>query len=181
MNFSELINEKPIPVTSLDVNGNIINIQQSISTEEKKDLADLVLQESFDEGIYNPILIDAYFYTYIVMFYTDIDFSDEDKENVLATYDKLKQDGLLDKIVNEIPEDEWKEIYDYMTQLEEVNLTYRRTAIYAINSIIQSLPILVEEAKDILNNFDPSKFQEVINFANAANGGRDFRTNQPIE
>lgn len=181
MNFSELINEKPIPVTPLDVNGNTINIQQSISTEEKKDLVDLVLQESFDEGIYNPILIDAYFYTYIVMFYTDIDFSDEDKENVLATYDKLKQDDLLDKIVNEIPEDEWKEIYDYMTQLEEVNLTYRRTAIYAINSIIQSLPGLIEETKDILNNFDPSKFQEVINFANAANGGRDFRTNQPVE
>lgn len=181
MNFSELINEKPIPVTPLDVNGNTINIQQSISTEEKKDLVDLVLQESFDEGIYNPILIDAYFYTYIVMFYTDIEFSDEDKENVLTTYDKLKQDNLLDKIVNEIPEDEWKEIYDYMTQLEEVNLTYRRTVIYAINSIIQSLPGLIEETKDILNNFDPSKFQEVINFANAANGGRDFRTNQPIE
>lgn len=181
MNFSELINEKPIPVTPLDVNGNTINIQQSISTEDKKELADLVLQESFEDGIYHPILVDAYFYTFVVMFYTDIDFSDEEKANVLDTYDKLRQDGLLDKIIAEIPEDEWKELYEYVTQIEEVNLKYKQTAAYLITSLVNSMPNAMQQASDILNSFDPEKFQEVVNFANAANAGRDFQTNQPIE
>ena len=39
----------------------------------------------------------------------------------------------------------------------------------------------MEQVGEIVNNFDPAKYQAVIDFATAANGGRDINTIQSVE
>jgi hypothetical protein len=39
----------------------------------------------------------------------------------------------------------------------------------------------MEQVGEIINNFDPAKYQNVVDFATAANGGRNINTNQPVE
>ena len=43
-----------------------------------------------------------------------------------------------------------------------------------IYNLFKEMPANAEKLQDILNNFDPEKYQEVINFARAANGGREI-------
>ena len=47
-----------------------------------------------------------------------------------------------------------------------------------LQSVIQDLPKNAQMAADIVNNFDKSKYQAVVDFATAANGGRNIETNQ---
>jgi hypothetical protein len=50
-----------------------------------------------------------------------------------------------------------------------------------INKLINDLPKNAEAAAKIVENFDPQKYKEVVDFARYANGGRDINTNLPIE
>ncbi|MBO7079189.1 MAG: hypothetical protein J6W64_05215 [Bacilli bacterium] len=51
-------------------------------------------------------------------------------------------------------------------------IRYRGTAAAVVNAFIQDLPRNAEIAKEIVDSFDPQKYQEVVEFAKAANGGR---------
>ena len=58
-------------------------------------------------------------------------------------------------------------------KLEE--LENRATAF--LTKVIQDLPKNAEAAAKIVDEFDPEKFQQVIDFATAANGGRPIGSN----
>ena len=60
----------------------------------------------------------------------------------------------------------------------KMNLQYRNSATSLIRSIINDLPANAQAAADIVSTFDKDKYQEVINFATAANGGRNIHTNR---
>jgi hypothetical protein len=55
---------------------------------------------------------------------------------------------------------------------------YNSTLAGTIQSIFEIAPDAGEKMNEILNSFDKEKFQEVIEFAKAANGGRDFPIGQ---
>ena len=57
--------------------------------------------------------------------------------------------------------------------LEE--LENRATAF--LTKVIRDLPADAEAAAKIVDEFDPEKFQKVIDFATAANGGRPIDSN----
>ena len=44
-----------------------------------------------------------------------------------------------------------------------------------ITEIIDNLPLQAEQMQKIVDNFDPQKFQNVLDFAKAANGGREIK------
>jgi hypothetical protein len=51
-------------------------------------------------------------------------------------------------------------------------LTYNTTTAAVISKFIDDLPANAEAAKKIVDNFDQTKYKAVIDFAQAANGGR---------
>ena len=55
------------------------------------------------------------------------------------------------------------------------------TMVQAVKDFMDRLPAQMEQVAEIINTFDPEKYQNVIDFATAANGGRNINTNQPIE
>jgi hypothetical protein len=67
---------------------------------------------------------------------------------------------------------------DYIEDIMEDTLTYKNTAGAVLQSIIQDLPRNAQAAADIVKSFDPKQYQAVIDFATAANGGRNIETNQ---
>ena len=58
-----------------------------------------------------------------------------------------------------------------MTYQEDM-LKYKNTAGGVLQSLIQDLPRNAQMAAEIVDNFDKNKFQAVVDFATAANGGR---------
>ena len=150
----------------------IITVRNYLPIQQKNDLVQISLQQAEHEGIYNNVLLDMYFHLNIVFSYTNINFTDKQKDNEFKLYDELKCNGLIDKVIEAIGEEEYNELFDYLQEMAEENLTYRDSTASMIRTIIKDLPKNAETASEIVNSFDKDKYQAVIDFANAANGNR---------
>jgi hypothetical protein len=161
-----------IEVNTFDFNGNQIEVLKYLPLEDKYDLINLALQSAKEETIYNPIKLEAYFHLYILMMYTNINFTEKQKEDKVKLYDTLKSNGLIDQVLINMEEDEYNFLCESLNQQEEDILKYQNTVAGIINNIIENLPIRAEEMQQIVDNFDPSKFENVLNFAKAVNNGK---------
>ena len=161
-------------VKTFDYEGSTIEVLQYLPFEDKYSLIMITLQNALEEGIYNPLRLDMYFHLFLVYSYTNITFTDKQRENEFKLYDALKSNGLLDSVLSNIPESEYITLFDLLNEMVEVKTKYNRSVVSLVQSLIHDLPSQAQAAMDIVNNFDKDKFQEVVNFAKAANGGREI-------
>lgn len=170
---------KPMNTTSaFEFEGQQVEVLNYLPIEDKYDLVMITLQKAEQDGIYNPLLLDLYFHLHLVYMYTNLSFTDKQKENEPKIYDTLTSNGFFDKFFEVLDEVEYAELMSYIEELQNMTLHYRNTAGAVLQSIIQDLPANAQAAADIVKNFDPNKYQAVIDFATAANGGRNIETNR---
>ena len=100
--------------------------------------------------------------------------------NELKLYDVLKSNGFIDLMLSHINDTEYNELQYYIEKYVKDNLKYKNTAGSVLQSVINDLPKNAQAAMDIVNSFDKDKYQQVVDFANAANGGRNFMTNETV-
>lgn len=159
----------------IDFNGNQFEVLQYLPIEDKYDLIMVTLQKCYEEGIYNPIKKDMYFHLYLVYMYTDISFTDKQKEDEEKLYNALESNGVITEVIKNIPEEEYNKLFEYMDELIEERMRYSLSSAAMISNVINTLPEKAQEAVNALNGFDPDKFKAVQDFAKAANGGRDIQ------
>lgn len=169
MNLKELNFSKNVASTKIK---NDVTVYSTIPSSEKIDLIQIALQKADEEGVYNEIKLDIYFHLNLVYLYTDLEIDDEDKQDELELYDILNNNGFIDEVIDAIGETEYKDLVDYLNETKEQNLKYNNTAAAVIRRIISDLPANAAAAKELLDEFNPEAYQEVMNFAAAANGGR---------
>lgn len=162
----------------MDFNGQEVDIIQYLPVEDKYDLIMVTLQKSEEDGIYNPLKLDMYFHLHLVYMYTNLSFTDKQRENETKLYDVLKSNGFIDLLLQYIPMDEYNELQYYIEKYVKDAVKYRNTAGSVLKSFINDLPANAQAAADIVNNFDKEKYQAVVDFATAANGGRNIETNK---
>ena len=63
-------------------------------------------------------------------------------------------------------------LLQHLEEYVKVMGKYNKTVVSLFKSLINDLPVQAEAAAKIIDNFNPEKFKEVIEFAKAANGGR---------
>lgn len=161
-------------VKSFSYEDKRIEVLQYLPIKDKYDLIMVALQKSKEGDIYNPIKLDMYFHLNIVYLYTNLYFTDKQKEDEEKIFDTLVSSGMLENIISNMAEDEFKDLWDKMNEYMESELKYSTTAAALIKNIITDLPTQAQAAMDIVNQFDPDKFAAVRDFAKAANGGRDI-------
>ena len=130
------------------------------------------LQKAEEDGIYNPVKVQLYFELYMVYMYSNISFTDKQKENETKLYDTLASNGIIASILELIPDEEYNELMSYMKELIQVKTTFNNSAAGLVNQLLVTMPQNVEKAAEILNSFNINDYKEVIEFAKAANGGR---------
>lgn len=158
---------------TLDWNGQKIEIKEYLPIEDKYDLIMITLQKSLEDGYYNPIKLDMYFHLYLIYMTTNISFTEKQKEDEFKIYDTLKSNGFIDAFLENFNEDEYDDLYNFLVDTQSALETYKQSTVSLIQSLINDLPKQAEAMKDIMDNFNPEKYQEVINFAKAANGNRN--------
>lgn len=162
-------------VETVDFEGHKIEILQYLPIEDKYSLVNVTLQKAKEGSIYNPVKIDWFFHLNLVYMYSNITFTDKQREDEAKLYDVLTSNGLMNAIINKIPDEEYQTLFNYINSLISDTLNYKNSLSGTISELVESLPDRAKQAEEIVNNFDKEKFQEVINFAKAANGGREIK------
>ena len=74
---------------TFDFGGQSIEVKQYLPIEDKYDLIMIALQKAEEDGVYNPVKVQLYFELYTVYMYSNISFTDKQKENETKLYDTL--------------------------------------------------------------------------------------------
>ena len=161
-------------IKTIDVGENKIEVLQYLPVDDKYTLLNVTLQKAKEGAIYNPLKKDMFFHLNIIYMYTNLTFTEKQREDESKIYDTLVSNGILDKVLEVIPETEFNTLYSYLNEQEKAILTYKNTIGGVVTELIENLPLQAEQMQKIVDNFDPQKFQNVLDFAKAANGGREI-------
>ena len=171
--FTKLSLKRKNEVKTITINNNQIEIKQYLPVNEKLDLIARVINGAHDQNNFpNPIKIEVIGTLEMIMAYTNISFTEKQREDEAKLYDTLLSSGLLDMIINAIPEDDYRELKEYIEILEQKLENNEKSMAAKLSDFMEMLPDKMKEAAEIAEKFDPKQFQNVINFATAANGGR---------
>ena len=97
-------------ISTFEFGGQQVEVLNYLPINDKYDFVMITLQKAEENGIYNPILLDMYFHLHLVYMYTNLSFTDKQKEDPTKLYDMMISSGLVAAVVNAIPEAEYQEI-----------------------------------------------------------------------
>lgn len=156
-----------------------IQVLKYLPIRDKIDLIEIALQKAEENGIYNDMKLDIYFSLYLIYMYTDLEFTDEERADAEGTYDILNCNNVIISVIGAMEDDEYDNLINYLKEVRKEKDSYKKSTVALLETAIRDLPKNAEAAANIVDNFDKEKYQEVISFANSANGGRplDFNRN----
>ena len=161
--------------------GQKIEVLKYLPAADKYDLLMVTLQKSLEGNIYNEFKLNLYFELNLVYMYTNISFTEKQREDEFKLYDTLRSNGFFELFYEALDDKEYEELFDQIAELKATMEKSKGSVAGVIANIIEDLPANAEAAAKIVENFDPSQFQAVVDFARYANGGRDINTNQPVD
>lgn len=159
-------------IKTFNFNENEIEVLQYLPIEDKYDLIMVTLQECLVDGIYNPVKIELYFNLNLVYMYTNLSFTEEQKEEPEKIYNTLESNGFISKMLEVFNEDEYNALYNYLQAQMDNYMKYSISGGAVFRTLVNDLPKNAQIAADIVNSFNPEKYKAVTDFAEAANGGR---------
>lgn len=142
-----------------------IEVTQYLSAEDKYDLIMITLQQCKENGIYNSLKKEIFFNLNLVYMYTNLSFTDKQKEDYLKLYDILESNGIFNEVIGAMAEGEYENLLVWMEEVQMDLMNYENSFAGVANNLLNSFPQSAQTAADIVNNFDPEKFENVINFA----------------
>lgn len=110
--FSKLNIKDNKEITTITFNDVDIEVKKYLPIEEKLKMISTAINNSMDEnGDINSVVLEAHFNLQVVFYYTNIAFTEKQKENLVKLYDLLKGSGLMDAVIDAIGFDS-EEYYD---------------------------------------------------------------------
>ena len=114
VSYANLKLKTDLSVKTINFNETEIEILKYLPVEDKESLISITLQNSKENGIYNPIKVEKYFQLYLVYMYSNLSFTEKQREDEDKLYDQLKSNGLIDLIVENIEKKEYEELRIYL-------------------------------------------------------------------
>lgn len=167
-------------VKTFEFNGQTIEVLQYLPAQEKYDLVKATLNKALEGDTYDEVKLNAYFELHLIYMYTNISFTEKQKEDELKLYDAFKSNGFFDLFYEAIDENEYNSLILWLEDMKNKLEKRMTSAAGIINTLVNGLPEEAMEATEIIKNFSPEGFKNVIDFARYANGGRDIFTNEVI-
>ena len=146
----------------IKVNGDDITVFEKISSRNMIDIINLSVDAAKEsQGVYNPCTLDIYFHTYLVLLYTDIEVTDEERKDILSLYDSFVKDGILDQVLDAIDDTEYNNLVDWTTEYVENRVKKELSFAGIVDNFIQTMPEKAQEAADILQGVNPESVENV--------------------
>lgn len=130
--FTKLALTKNTDVASFDWNGQTVEVKQYLPIQEKLDLIASVLNQCQDENNFiNEAKMALFMDLEMVYRYTNINFTEKQKEDPAKLYDLLAGSGFFDDVFTVIPQSEYRSIATWLGKTAEHIYAYRNS-IYGI-------------------------------------------------
>lgn len=116
--FTKLGLKKKDEIEKIQINGLDVEVKQYLPIEKKIDIVTNVLQNSIDENHFiNPIKVEVYFSLEVVYNYTNISFTDKQKEDPTKIYDLLESSGVFEQVISMIPDNEYGRLLNWTEEV----------------------------------------------------------------
>ena len=154
VSFSKLGLKVNQDIKTIIFNNQSIEVKQYLPINEKLELISNVINASHDDNNFaNPVKISIFTTLEIMYAYTNINFTDKQKEDPTKLYDMLVSSGLIAAVVNAIPEAEYNEVLCGVSDSIDAIYTYR-------NSVMGILDVVQNDYDGL--NLDAQNIQAAI-------------------
>lgn len=165
--FTKLSLKRKNEVKTITINNNQIEIKQYLPVNDKLDLIARVINGAHDQNNFpNPIKIEVIGTLEMIMAYTNISFTEKQKEDIPKLYDLLEENGVIKDIISQIPEDEYNFIIDGINKTVDAVYTYNNSILGILESVSQdysNLDFDIQKLqKDIANSENLKLVKEVL-------------------
>ena len=152
--FSKLKLTKKDDVNTIIINDNNVEVKQYLPVADKLNIITNVLQLSADDNNFaNPVKVEVFLNLEIMYAYTNLTFTEKQKEDPTKLYDLLEQNGVIAAVAQAIPETEYNLLLDWIQETIDSFYTYR-------NSVMGILDQVSADYKDL--DFDATEIQKKI-------------------
>ena len=147
-------------IKTIEHNEQNIEVKQYLPINQKLELISNVINLSHDgnNNYSNPVRVDVYTALEILDFYTNINFTDKQREDPTKIYDMFKGNGLLDQIIAAIPQEEYGSVMSGIYRSIDAVYTYH-------NSVLGILDAVATDYDNL--NLDASQIRDAVNDPNS--------------
>lgn len=123
-------------VNTIEFNEQTIEVKRYLPVNDKLELISTVLNNSADENNFaNPVKVEVFATIAIIEAYTNISFTDKQKENITKLYDMLVSSELYNKVLNTIPAHEISNLFDALNSTIDAVYKYRNSILGVLESV----------------------------------------------
>ena len=157
VSFSKLGLIKNNNINIIEFNGQKIEIKQYLSINDKANLASNVLNYTIGNGttrFINPLQVEVYTLLQMVEKYTNINFTDKQREDPAKLYDLIVSSGLWNLIFEKIDQTEYNTMINYINKSVKAFYDYYNSVYGIIDNINKQYETMNLDATEIQKKLD---------------------------
>lgn len=150
---------------SCQINDNIsLEIRQYLPIDEKANLIQFIVNHALDQmtGCFSPVRAEVYFSIAVCKWYAGITFTDKQMTEVSKTYDLLEENGVIDKIISVIPENEINFMNELVNDTIDDIARYNSSAAGIIQAMSANADGLDNQITEILDKVKNGENMETL-------------------
>lgn len=154
--FSKLALKKQEEIKTINIGNNVIEVKQYLPANDKLALISRVvnLSHDSDNNFPNPVKVKIIRTLEIIYAYTNLSFTDKQKEDIGKLYDLLDSNGVVTAIISQIPGDEYDCVISGINDTIDAVYKYQ-------NSVLGILDTIGQDYSNL--ELDAQKLQEKMN------------------
>lgn len=135
--FTKLQLKKKETHNEFTYNNQVIEVKEYLPINEKLTLISNVINAAQDSMQYaNPVKVEIFTSLEILYNYTNISFTEKQKEDPAKLYDLLEGNGIINKVISLIPEEEYKFLINSIDECVKAVYAYVNSARGIMESIV---------------------------------------------
>lgn len=134
--FTKLGLKKVEDTKNITICGQMVEVKQYLPISDKINIITNVIENSADDNNFaNPVKVEVFANLEIMYAYTNISFTDKQKEDPTKLYDLLEENGVIAEVIAAIPENEYALLLGWIDETIEAFYKYRNSVLGILDTI----------------------------------------------
>lgn len=142
-------------------NGQTITVKQYLPIQDKLALIGRVINAAEDEyNFANPVKLDMYLALEIIFTYTNLSFTEKQKEDMGKLYDLFEENKIFDEVMKLLPEEEYRTLWEGVIEIADSIYAYQTSVLGILDTVSRDYQNLDLDAQKIQKELaDPNNME----------------------